>query len=94
MNPISYYALSVGNWDALILYGSLPWALIMIGRAGKSSPLGESGGKVGFNAIGPDLFREILTLGILIGVIVSFSPISVLSMIVVSILVLVGSLIA
>ena len=94
VNPISYYALSVGNWDALILYGSLPWALIMIGRAGKSSPLGESGGKVGFNAIGPDLFREILTLGVLIGVIVSFSPISVLSMIAVSILVLVGSLIA
>ena len=94
VSPVSYYALSVGNWDALILYGSLPWALTMIGRAGKSSPLGESGGKVSFNAVGPDFFREALTLGILVGVIVSLSPVSVLSIIAVAVLVLVGSFIA
>ena len=94
VSPVSYYALSVGNWDALILYGSLPWALIMIGRAGESSPFGESGGKIGSNAIGSDFFREALTLGVLVGVIVSLSPVSVLWFIAVAILVLMGSLIA
>ena len=94
MSPVSYYALTVGNWDALILYGSLPWALTMIGRAGKSSPLGKSGGKVGHNVIRSDFFREALALGILIGVIVSLSPVSVLSIIATAMFVLVGSLIA
>ena len=78
VSPVSYYALTVGNWDALILYGSLPWALTMIGRAGKSSPLGESGGKIGRYAISSDFFRETLILGILVGVIVCLSPVSLL----------------
>ena len=94
VSPVSYYALTVGNWDALILYGSLPWALTMIGRAGKSSPLGESGGKIGRYAISSDFFRETLILGILVGVIVSLSPVSVLSIITTAMFVLVGSLIA
>ena len=94
VSPVSYYALTVGNWDALILYGSLPWALTMIGRAGKSSPLGESGGKIGRYAISSDFFRETLILGILVGVIVSLSLVSVLSIIATAMFVLVGSLIA
>ncbi len=94
VSPVSYYALSVGNWDALILYGSLPWVLTLISRAGKSSPLGKSGGEIGPNVIASDFFREVLTLGIFVGVVVSLSPVSVLSMIAVSLLVLVGSLVA
>ena len=94
VSPVSYYALTVGNWDALILYGSLPWALTMLGRAGKSAPLGEYGGKVGNNAIRSDFFREALTLSILVGVIVSISPVSVLSIIAVAMFVLLGSLIS
>ena len=75
MSPVSYYALSVGNWDALILYGSLPWALIMIGRAGESSLLGNLAGKsvptlsVRTFLRGPNLIS--------VGVIVSLSPVSV-----------------
>ena len=53
---------------------------------------GESGGKIGRYAISSDFFREALILGILVGVIVSLSPVSVLSIITTAMFVLVGSL--
>ncbi|MBT94588.1 MAG: hypothetical protein CL431_01290 [Acidimicrobiaceae bacterium] len=94
VSPIQFYALSVGNWDALILYGALPWALIMIGRAGESSPFGKVGGQMSPNALSRDFFREVVSLGLLLGLIVSLSTISVIAMIMISLLVICGSLIA
>ena len=66
----------------------------MLARAGKSSPFGNSGGQFGANVLSPNLFREIITLGFLLGVIVSFSPISVIAIVIVSLLVIVGSFVA
>ena len=94
VNPLPYHALSTGNWDALVLFATLPWALIMLARAGKSSPFGNTGGQFGANVLSPNLFREIITLGFLLGVIASFSPISVVAVVTVSLLVIVGSFVA
>lgn len=94
VSPVQFYALSVGNWDALILYGALPWALIMIGRAGESSPFGKVGGQINPNVISRDFFREVVTLGLLLGLVISLSTISVVAVITISLLVICGSLIA
>ncbi len=92
--PVSYHSLSNGSWDGLILFGCLPWALLFLGRASKSSPFGPVGGLVGASTYETDIFRETLTLGFLLGVVLSFSPVSIVTILATLVLLCVGSVVA
>ncbi len=92
--PVSYHSLVSGSWDGLILFGCLPWALMFLGRASKSSPFGSIGGSAGALSYESDIFREVLTFGFLLGLILSFSPLTVVVVIVTMVLLCVGSIIA
>jgi len=92
--PVSYHSLASGSWDGLILFGCLPWALIFLARASKSSPFGPVGGPAGLAAYEPDIFREVLTFGFMMGVVCSFSPLVVVAVIASMVFLCAGSLIA
>ena len=92
--PVSYHSLASGSWDGLILFGCLPWVLMFLARASKSSPFGSVGGPAGSSAYEPDIFREVLTFGFLMGVVFSFSPLVIVAVVASMVFLCAGSLIA
>jgi len=92
--PVSYHSLASGSWDGLILFGCLPWALMFLARASKSSPFGPIGGPVSSSTYEPDIFRETLTFGFLLGLVFSFSPLVIVAVVATMVFLCVGSLIA
>ena len=92
--PVSYHSLASGSWDGLILFGCLPWVLMFLARASKSSPFGSVGGPAGSSAYEPDIFREALTFGFMMGVVFSFSPLVIVAVVASMVFLCAGSLIA
>ncbi len=73
---LPYDALALGRWGALVLYAGAPWVLACLFRGTRSSPYGAGGDPV------PDpasrgrgtVVREVVALGLLEAVLVSFVP--------------------
>lgn len=92
--PVSYHSLASGSWDGLILFGCLPWVLMFLARSSKSSPFGSVGGPAGSSAYEPDIFREVLTFGFMMGVVFPFSPLVIVAVVASMVFLCAGSLIA
>ncbi len=93
-SAVPYNALVNGSWSALWLFGLLPWVLGGLGRAARVAPFGRLGGGVGEGVLEPSWPREILALGMLIGVLVAFVPFSAAIVATMVAVMLVGSLLA
>lgn len=92
--PVAYQSLSTGSWDGLILFGCLPWMLLFLARASRSSPFGPIGGPTSRFAYEADIFREVLTLGFILGLVFSFSPLVLFAVTLIVVCLCVGSLVA
>ena len=75
--PLPYNALAGGRWDTLLLYGTLPFVVLRINRLIGLSPFGASGGEVGAGIPNRSLKHQVVTLGLLMGVIAAFEPLIV-----------------
>jgi GT2 family glycosyltransferase len=94
VSPVPYNALASGSWSALLLFGTLPWVLAALGRAARVAPFGRLGGGVGEGVLEPSWLREVVALGLLLGVIGAFVPFVAISVLVLSAAILVGSVLA
>ncbi len=71
---LPYNALALGRLQALVIYAGGPWALAHLFRATRSAPYGDEQ-RVGPNPVERRVsFREVLALGLLEAVLVSFVP--------------------
>lgn len=94
VSPVPYNALSNGSWGALLLFGGLPWVLAGLGRAARVAPFGRIGGSAGEGVLEPGWTREVLALGLLLGVLVAFVPFTVALVIATVAAIMIGSLLA
>jgi GT2 family glycosyltransferase len=70
---LPYNALALGRLQALVIYAGGPWALARLFRASRSAPYGDEQ-SIGPNPVPRVSFREVLALGLLEAVLVSFVP--------------------
>ncbi len=63
-NPLPYNALANGVWDALLLYGAMPWLVRAVLAGSRLTPFGSSKQR-------PLAVREILAIGLLLGLVVA-----------------------
>ncbi len=86
---LPYNALALGRWGALVVYAGGPWLLIRLFRATRSSPYGTdpASGRAGRAA----RFREVVALGLLEAVLVSFVPAAAIVVVVAALALLVSS---
>lgn len=94
VSPVPYNALGNGSWSALLMFGLLPWVLAGLGRAGRLAPFGRTGGHVGEGVLEPSLSREMLALGLVMGLIVAFVPFAAVIVIAMAVALIVGSVLA
>lgn len=73
-SPVPYTALSNGTWGGLLLYGSMPWILAGLARAGRMAPFGGVGGSVGEGVLAPSVVREVLVLGLTVALVGAYVP--------------------
>ena len=93
-SPVPYDALRSGSWSGLILYGTLPWLLVLLAKAGTISPFGPVGGPIGRGVLPSNWLRETLGLGILIGFMIAFVPFAGIEVLAIVGAIFVGSLLA
>lgn len=93
-SPVPYSGLAVGSWSSLILFGTLPWFLSLFAKAGKVSPFGPIGGPTGIGVLSSNWLREVLGIGITVGVMVAFFPFAMVVILAIAVLFFVGSLLA
>ena len=60
-NPVPYNALANGVWDALLLYGAVPWLMGAVLAGARLPPFGSSGGIPGRDSGRPSFLREART---------------------------------
>ena len=60
-NPVPYNALANGVWDALLLYGAVPWLMGAVLAGGRLTPFGSSDGISGSEARRPTFLKGIRT---------------------------------
>ena len=60
-NPVPYNALANGVWDALLLYGAVPWLMGAVLAGARLPPFGSSGGIPGQDSRRPSFLREART---------------------------------
>ena len=60
-NPVPYNALANGVWDALLLYGAVPWLMRCVLAGARLTPFGWSEGIPGPDSRRPTLLRETRT---------------------------------
>ena len=60
-NPVPYNALANGVWDALLLYGAVPWLMGAVLAGAGLPPFGSSEGIPGRDSRRPSLLREART---------------------------------
>ncbi|WP_420436765.1 glycosyltransferase [Candidatus Poriferisocius sp.] len=65
-NPVPYNALANGVWDALLLYGAVPWLMGALLTGGRLTPFGSSKGTSGPVSHRPSFFGEALSVGLLL----------------------------
>ncbi len=94
VTPVPYNALGHGSWSGLLLFGSLPWVLAGLGRAGRVAPFGSVGGRAGPGVYQPSWPREVLGLGLLLGALVAFVPLAAGIVVLLAVLLVVGSVLA
>jgi GT2 family glycosyltransferase len=93
-SPVPYNALGNGSWSALLMFGSLPWVLAGLGRAGRIAPFGRLGGASGEGVLEPSWAREVLALGLVLGGLVAFVPFAAVIVIALVACLVVGSILA
>ena len=87
---LPYNALALGRWGALVVYAGVPWVLARLFRATGSAPyaVGPASGRSGRGAG----FREVVALGLLEAVLVSFVPAAAVVVVVAALALLISSL--
>ena len=93
-SPVPYEALGSGSWGGLILYGTLPWLLVLLGQAAKLSPFGPIGGASGPGIMPSNWLREALGIGALVGFMIAFFPFASVEVIALVAAIFVGSLLS
>jgi GT2 family glycosyltransferase len=87
---LPYNALALGRWGALVVYALGPWVLGFLFRATRSAPY-VSGGSTG-SFSGRVSLRELVALGLLEAVLVSFVPAGAVVVLVVALALVICSL--
>ncbi len=93
-SPVPYTALGTGTWGALLLYGSMPWILAGMARAGRMAPFGTVGGTVGEGVLAPSVVREILVLGLTVALVGAYVPFVAFLVVLVALALVAGSWLA
>ena len=70
-NPVPYNALANGVWDALLLYGAVPWLIQAVLAGARLTPFGSSESIPSPDLRRPSFFREVLVVGLLLGLVVA-----------------------
>ncbi|MGA3148012.1 MAG: glycosyltransferase family 2 protein [Acidimicrobiales bacterium] len=87
---LPYNALALGRWGAMVVYAGAPWVLARLFRATGSAPyvVGPAPGRSGRGAG----FRQMVALGLLEAVLVSFVPAAAVVVVVAALALLISSL--
>lgn len=70
-NPVPYNALANGVWDALLLYGAVPWLMGAVLSGARLTPFGSSEGVSGPDSRQPSFLREAVAVGLLLALAVA-----------------------
>lgn len=70
-NPVPYNALANGVWDALLLYGAVPWLVQAVLSGARLTPFGSSEGASGPDSRQPSFLREAVAVGLLLALAVA-----------------------
>ena len=71
---LAYNALALGRWGALVVYAGAPWVLARLFRATRSAPYGAGGDPAPGPGARGTTVRDVVALGLLEAVLVSFVP--------------------
>ncbi len=89
--PIPYNAIANGSLTALIVYGSAPWILGGVARAWRQTPFGPLDGSSGPGVLPPSPAREVLALGLLLGIVAAMAPVALAVVVLIVVTAVVGS---
>lgn len=72
--PLGYDAIALGRWDVLLLYAAMPFAVLRLARLIGVAPYGDRHGSPGPGVPHRSLVHQVVSLGLLLGVVAAFEP--------------------
>ncbi len=76
--PLPYDAIALGRWDALLLYGSMPFIVLRLARLIGVAPYGNRHGVAGPGVPDRSVAHQVISLAMLLAVVAAFEPLVLL----------------